>query len=187
MLDGHGDVEKYLERAKSLGMSGLATTDHGNIHSWLDFYDAGKAVGVKPILGSEFYQARKTRFDRDEEERSGPAKNEWEQRGPYHITILAKNNIGYHNIIKMSSKAFLQGYYGKPRVDHALIEEHSDGIIVLSGCLNSEVSQALLRNDFNFALTAAKRMQEIVRKRKLFYRNPRSWINRAEKNIKSIS
>jgi DNA polymerase-3 subunit alpha len=87
----------------------------------------------------------------------------------------------------MSSKAFLQGYYGKPRVDHALIEEHSDGIIVLSGCLNSEVSQALLRNDFNFALTAAKRMQEIVRKRKLFYRNPRSWINRAEKNIKSIS
>ena len=75
MLDGHGDVYKYLERAKSLGMMGLATTDHGNIHSWLDFYDAGKSVGVKPILGSEFYQARKTRFDRDEEERSGPAKN----------------------------------------------------------------------------------------------------------------
>ena len=82
MLDGHGSVEGYLSRAKDLGMVGLATTDHGNIHSWLDFYDAGMSVGVKPILGSEFYQARKSRFDRDEEERAGKAKNEWEQRGP---------------------------------------------------------------------------------------------------------
>ena len=168
MLDGHGDVTKYLERAKSLGMSGLATTDHGNIHSWLDFYDAGKSVGVKPILGSEFYQARKTRFDKDEEERSGPAKNEWEQRGPYHITILARNNTGYHNIIKMSSKSFLQGYYGKPRIDHDLIAEHSEGIIVLSGCLNGEVSQALLRGDYQFALNAAKKMQDIVGKENYF-------------------
>lgn len=168
MLDGHGDVYKYLERAKSLGMSGLATTDHGNIHSWLDFYDAGKSVGVKPILGSEFYQARKTRFDRDEEERSGPAKNEWEQRGPYHITILAKNNTGYHNIIKMSSKSFLEGYYGKPRIDHELIAQHSDGIIVLSGCLNGEVAQALLRNDYDFALASAKKMQDIVGRENYF-------------------
>ena len=168
MLDGHGDVEEYLTRAKSLGMSGLATTDHGNIHSWLDFYDAGRSIGVKPILGSEFYQARKTRFDKDEEERSGPAKNEWEQRGPYHITILAKNNVGYHNIIKMSSMSFLQGYYGKPRIDHELIAEHSEGIIVLSGCLNGEVSQALLRNDYDFALKAAKKMQDIVGKENYF-------------------
>lgn len=168
MLDGHGDVEKYLSRAKALGMSGLATTDHGNIHSWLDFYDAGKAIGVKPILGSEFYQARKTRFDRDEEERSGPAKNEWEQRGPYHITILAKNNVGYHNIIKMSSRSYTEGYYVKPRIDHDLISEHSDGIIVLSGCLNSEVSQALLRNDFDYALMSAQKMQDIVGKDNYF-------------------
>lgn len=168
MLDGHGDVEKYLDRAKRLGMSGLATTDHGNIHSWLDFYDAGKAVGVKPILGSEFYQARKTRFDRDEEERSGPAKNEWEQRGPYHLTVLAKNNTGYHNIIKMSSRSFLEGYYGKPRIDHDLIAQHSEGLIVLSGCLNSEVSQALLRNDFDYALKAAQKMQDIVGKENYF-------------------
>lgn len=184
MLDGHGDVEKYLSRAKDLGMLGLATTDHGNIHSWLDFYDAGKSVGVKPILGSEFYQARKTRFDRDEEERSGPAKNEWEQRGPYHITILAKNNVGYHNIIKMSSRSFLEGYYGKPRIDHDLIAQHSEGIIVLSGCLNGEVSQALLRNDYDFALMSAKKMQEIVRKRKLFYRNTGPWFNRTKKDLK---
>ncbi len=168
MLDGHGNVEEYLSRAKSLGMSGLATTDHGNIHSWLDFYDAGNAVGVKPILGSELYQARKTRFDRDEEERSGPSKNEWEQRGPYHITVLAKNNTGYHNIIKMSSRAFTEGYYVKPRVDHELISQHSDGIIVLSGCLNGEVSQALLRNDYNAALAHAVAMQDIVGKENYF-------------------
>ena len=168
MLDGHGNVEEYLSRAKSLGMSGLATTDHGNIHSWLDFYDAGNSIGVKPILGSELYQARKTRFDKDEEERSGPSKNEWEQRGPYHITVLAKNNIGYHNIIKMSSKAFTEGFYVKPRVDHELISQHSEGVIVLSGCLNGEVSQALLRNDYGTALRHAAAMQEIVGKENYF-------------------
>jgi len=168
MLDGHGDIEKYLYRAKKLGMVGLATTDHGNIHSWLDFYDAGTSIGVKPILGSEFYQSRKTRFDRDEEERSGPSKNEWEQRGPYHITILAKNNTGYHNIIKISSKSFLEGYYVKPRIDHDLISQHSEGLIVLSGCLNSEVCQALLRDDFNFALDSAYKMQSIVGKENYF-------------------
>jgi DNA polymerase-3 subunit alpha len=128
----------------------------------------GTSCGVKPILGSEFYQARKTRFDRDEEERSGPAKNEWEQRGPYHLTILAKNNTGYHNIIKMSSRSYLDGYYVKPRIDHDLIAEHSEGIIILSGCLNSEVSQALLRNDFNFALKTAAKMQELVGKDNYF-------------------
>lgn len=168
MLDGHGGVEAYLTRAKDLGMVGLATTDHGNIHSWLDFYDAGTALGVKPILGSEFYQARKTRWDRDEEERAGKAKSEWEQRGPYHITILAKNNTGYHNIIKMSSQSYTDGFYVKPRLDHELISQYSDGIIVLSGCLNSEVSQALLRNDYEFALASAKKMQDIVGKDNYF-------------------
>lgn len=167
-LDGHGDIEKYLFRAKELGMSGLATTDHGNIHSWLDFYDAGNAAGVKPILGSEFYQSRKTRFDRDTEERAGPSKNEWEQRGPYHITILAKNNTGYHNLIKISSRSFTEGFYVKPRVDHDLISQHSEGLIVLSGCLNSEVCQALLRDDFSYALASAYKMQSIVGKENYF-------------------
>jgi DNA polymerase-3 subunit alpha len=145
MLDGHGRVEEYLSRAKDLGMVGLATTDHGNIHSWLDFYEAGTSVGVKPILGSEFYQARKTRFDKDEEERAGKAKNEWEQRGPYHLTILAKNNVGYKNIIKISSRSYTEGFYVKPRIDHDLIAEHSEGIIVLSGCLNRRSSSSSLK------------------------------------------
>ena len=98
----------------------------------------------------------------------GPSKNEWEQRGPYHITILAKNNVGYHNIIKMSSRAFTEGYYVKPRVDHELISQHSEGIIVLSGCLNGEVSQALLRSDYSTALAHAVAMQDIVGKENYF-------------------
>jgi len=168
MLDGHGKVDKYAERAAELGMPALAQTDHGNVHGWLDFYDACKKVGVKPILGLEAYQARKTRFDRDDEERSGPAQNEWDQRGPYHLTVLAQNAEGYRNLIKVSSRAFREGFYVKPRVDHGLISEHSAGLIVLSGCLNGEVQQALLRGDFEKALNHAATMQDIVGKDNYF-------------------
>jgi len=168
MLDGHGKVDRYAERAAELGMTALAQTDHGNVHGWLDFYDACKKVDIKPILGLEAYQARKTRFDRDEEERAGPAQNEWDQRGPYHLTVLAKNASGYRNLIKLSSRAFTEGFYVKPRIDHNLVSEHSDGLIVLSGCLNGEVQQALLRNDFPKALQHASAMQDIVGKENYF-------------------
>lgn len=168
MLDGHGKVEKYAERAAELGMKSLAQTDHGNIHGWLDFYDACKKADIKPILGLEAYQARKSRLDRDEEERSGPAKNEWEQRGPYHLTVLAKDATGYRNLIKLSSKAYTEGFYVKPRIDHDLISQHSEGLIILSGCLNGELQQALLRGDFKTALGHASAMQDIVGKENYF-------------------
>jgi len=168
MLDGYGSVERYVERAKSIQMGSLAITDHGNIAGWMSFYEEAKDKGVKPIFGLEAYQARKSRFDRDEEERSGPAKNEWDQRGPYHLTILAKNATGYRNLIKLSSKAFTEGYYVKPRLDHDLLSENSEGIIVLSGCLNGELQQALLRGDFNAALHNAQTMQDIVGKENYF-------------------
>lgn len=162
MLDGHGTVENYAKRVQELQMGALAITDHGNIHGWLDFYDECKSHSVKPIFGIEAYQARKTRLDRDEEERSGPARNEWDQRGPYHLTILAKNYTGYQNLIKIASGAWIDGFYVKPRVDHDLLSEYSEGLIVLSGCLNGELQQALLRNDVEAALLAATTMQEIV-------------------------
>jgi DNA polymerase-3 subunit alpha len=168
MLDGHGKVDNYAERAAELGMTALAQTDHGNIHGWLDFYDACKKVHIKPILGLEAYQARKSRFDRDEEERSGPAQNEWDQRGPYHLTVLASNASGYKNLIKLSSRAYTEGFYVKPRIDHQLISEHSDGLIVLSGCLNGEVQQALLRGDYDTAIKHASTMQDIVGKDNYF-------------------
>jgi DNA polymerase III subunit alpha len=167
-LDGHGKYPNYAERAKELGMAGLGITEHGNIHGWLDFYDECIKVGIKPILGMEAYQARKTRWDRDEEERSGPSTNEWGQRGPYHLTLLAQNNIGYHNIIKLSSQAYTEGYYVKPRIDHELLAQYSEGVIILSGCLSGEVQQALLRGSYTKALHAARTMQDIVGKENYF-------------------
>ncbi len=168
MLDGHGKVDKYAERAAELGMTALAQTDHGNVHGWLDFYEACKKVDIKPILGLEAYQARKSRFDRDPEERSGPAQNEWDQRGPYHLTVLASNELGYKNLIKLSSKAYTEGFYVKPRIDHQLVSQYSDGLIVLSGCLNGELQQALLRGDYAMALKHASTMQDIVGKENYF-------------------
>lgn len=167
-LDGHGKPDIYFERAAKLGMPGLGITDHGNLHMLLDWYEAGTAVGVKPILGIEAYQARKSRLDRDPEERAGPARDEWQQRGPYHLTVLAKNMAGYKNLIKLSSRGYTEGFFAKSRIDHELLSEHSGGIIVLSGCLNGEVAQALLREDMEAAVKAAMTMQDIVGKENYF-------------------
>lgn len=161
MLDGHGKPDAYMQRASELGMTGLALTDHGNLHLLMDWYDAGIEHGVKPILGIEAYQARKTRFDKDPEERAGPARDEWDQRGPYHLTVLAKNMAGYKNLIQLSSEAYLEGFYVKPRIDYELLNLHSEGLIVLSGCLNGELQQALLRGDRNAAYASAETMKEI--------------------------
>lgn len=168
MLDGHGQIDTYMKRAAELGMPALAITDHGNIHGWLDFYEAGQEYGVKPLLGIEAYQARKTRVDRDDEERAGPANDELAQRGPYHLSVLAKNMMGYRNLIKLSSRSFLEGFYVKPRIDHELLADHADGLIVLSGCLNGEVAQALMAEDFDAALRSASIMQDIVGKENYF-------------------
>ena len=163
LLDGHGKIEAYMSRVVELGMTSLAITDHGNIHGWLPFYDAAVAAGIKPLLGSEMYQARKTRFDQDPEELAhGKANDELAQRGPLHLTVIARNIDGYRNLIKMSSLAYLEGLYGKPRIDHELLAEHANGLIVLSGCLNGEVAQHLLLDNYQAARTAAARMQDMI-------------------------
>ena len=170
MLDGLNQPTKLVEQAARIGLPALSITDHGNVHGWLDFYEACVAGGIKPILGIEGYQARKTRFDRDEEERAGgkAADELGKNSGPYHLTILARNLTGYRNLMKLSSRAFLEGFYVKPRMDHELIAQHSEGLIILSGCLNGEVQQALLRNDRQYALHAAARWQEIVGKENFY-------------------
>lgn len=162
LLDGMAKFDEYAERAKELGMKGMCFTEHGNLHGLLDGYDAAKKAGLKYHPGIEFYQARKTRFDKDPEEQAGKESAEWAQRGPYHLGVIAYNNVGYHNLIKLSSRAYLEGFYVKPRVDHELLSQHSEGLVALSGCLSGEVQQALLRDDFNFALEAAAKMQSIV-------------------------
>lgn len=168
-LDGHGQVEAYVKRAKELGMSGISITDHGNLSGWMDWYDAGQKYDFNTLLGIEAYQARKTRFDDGPEELSVADSSEFKQKGPYHLTVIAVNNAGYQNVIELSSRAFLEGNVGgKPRIDHQLIDEHKEGICVLSGCLGGEVCQALLRDDFEQALKNAAIMQEIVGKENYF-------------------
>jgi len=168
LLDGMAKFDEYAARAQALGMKGICFTEHGNLHGLLDGYDAAQKYGLKYLPGIEFYQARKTRFDKDPEEQSGKESAEWAQRGPYHLGIIAYNNEGYNNIIKLSSKAYLEGFYVKPRVDHELLAQHSKGLVALSGCLSGEVQQALLRDDFDFARNAAARMQDIVGKENYF-------------------
>ncbi len=168
LLDGMIRPDEWVERNKELGNAGSCITDHGTLHTVMDFYDTCRKVGIKHFPGLEAYQARKTRFDMDEDERSGRARSEWDQRGPHHLGIVAYNNVGYNNLIKISSRSYTEGYFVKPRVDHQLISEHSEGIIILSGCLSGEVQQALLRNDYEYALAAAGKMQDIVGKDNYF-------------------
>lgn len=168
LLDGMSKFDNYAERAKELGMPAFSFTDHGNLHGLLPAYEAAEKVGLKYFPGIEAYCARKTRFDRDEEERAGRETAEWQQRGPYHLGLIAYNNTGYQNLLKLSSRAFLEGFYVKGRIDHDLLSEHSEGLVVLSGCLSGEIQQAFLRGDDAFAFDTAYKLQSIVGKENFF-------------------
>lgn len=169
MLDGLSSPEEYMKRASELGMNALAITDHGNVSGWLDFYEAGQKYGVKPLLGAELYQARQTRFHRDEIERSNKkATQEYGQSGPHHITMIAKNYEGYKNLLKMSSRAYTESFYVKPRVGFDLFEEYSKGVIATSGCVSGKIPSALLRDDFDYALETASTMRDIFGKENFF-------------------
>jgi len=135
LLDGHSTIPGLLERAHALRMNALALTDHGNLHGAVQFFQQAKKFGVKPILGLEAYVAPGSRFEKD-------ARGMKE--ASYHLTLLAQNRKGFKNLIKLSSLAFLEGFYFKPRIDKELLEAHSEGLICLSGCVSSELSRILL-------------------------------------------
>ena len=137
LLDGASPIDRLVSRAKELGMNGLALTDHGNLHGALDFYTQAKKAGINPILGYEAYIAPDSRFKRD----AGSLKE-----ASYHLTLLAKNRIGFGNLIKLASAAFLEGFYHKPRIDKQLLADHSEGLICLSGCVSGELSRTLLKS-----------------------------------------
>ena len=124
LLDGLSKVDAMVKRAQELKMPALALTDHGNMYGAIEFYKLCKSHGIKPIIGVEAYIAERTRFDK---EPGIDAKR-------YHLTLLAKNEKGYKNLLKLVSRANLEGYYYKPRMDKELLREHSEGIICLSGC-----------------------------------------------------
>jgi DNA polymerase-3 subunit alpha len=140
MLDGASKIDELFEKVVADGQPGVAITDHGVLFGLADFFRAGQQHGVKPILGSELYQAIGSRHD----QQLGGADG---RQRYFHLTTLAADDAGYRNLVKLSTKAYLDGYWYKPRVDKELLAQHSDGIVVLSGCLGSEVNQALLKGD----------------------------------------
>ncbi len=135
LLDGAGTIRGLLERAKALRMTALALTDHGNLHGAVKFYQTAKELGIKPILGLEAYIAPGSRFHKE----MGGTKE-----ASHHLTLLARNRTGFQNLVKLSSAAFLEGFYFKPRIDKELLAAHKEGLICLSGCVSSELNRTLL-------------------------------------------
>ena len=159
LLDGSNKINEYVARVKELGMNSAAITDHGVMFGCIDFYRAAKAAGIKPILGCEVYVAPGSRFDRE----IGQAEDRY-----YHLVLLAENNHGYENLMKIVSKAFVDGFYYKPRVDMDLLQEYHEGIIALSACLAGEVAKNITRGMYEEAKSAALRYEKIFGKGNFF-------------------
>ena len=137
LLDGASSIPALIAKAKATGMNALALTDHGNLHGALEFYQKAKAAEINPIIGYEAYIAPESRHKK---EVSGS-----NQEASYHLTLLAQNRTGFKNLVKMASKAYLEGFYRKPRIDRELLAAHHEGIICLSGCVSGEFSRTLVR------------------------------------------
>ncbi len=152
LLDGSNKINEYVARVKELGMSSAAITDHGVMYGVIDFYRAAREAGINPVIGCEVYVAPGSRFDRE--------RSEGEERY-FHLVLLAENNTGYHNLMKIVSKGFVDGYYYKPRVDREVLEQYHEGLIALSACLAGEIPRLLLRGSYEEAKRAALEHQSI--------------------------
>ena len=159
LLDGSNKIKEYVARVKELGMNSAAITDHGVMYGVIDFYKEAKKAGINPILGCEVYVAPGSRFDRE----AGHNDDRY-----YHLVLLAENDEGYHNLMKIVSRGFTEGYYYKPRVDKELLRQYSGGIIALSACLAGEVQKNLVRGLYEEAKKAAYEYQDIFGKGNFF-------------------
>ncbi len=158
LLDGMAKIPDLLDRTKQLGMDSLAITDHGAMYGVVKFFLKAREAGVKPIIGVEAYQAARSRLD----------KQQGVDNDQYHLVLLAENNTGYHNLMKLVSHAHLEGYYYKPRIDLAVLRDHSEGLIGLSACLNGEVPHLLATNQTEAAEKKAREFMEIFGEGKFF-------------------
>ncbi|MDD3279406.1 MAG: DNA polymerase III subunit alpha [Lachnospiraceae bacterium] len=152
LLDGSNKIKEYVNRVKELGMDSAAITDHGVMFGVIDFYRAANAAGIHPVIGCEVYVAPGSRFDRE----IGANEDRY-----YHLILLAENNHGYDNLMKIVSKGFVDGYYYKPRVDMELLEQYHEGIIALSACLAGEVAKDIVRGQYEQAKECALHFREI--------------------------
>ena len=151
LLDGACRIDSLMDRVKELGQTAVAITDHGVMYGCIDFYKAAKAAGVKPIIGCEVYVTRRGMADRIH----------GIDNDPYHLVLLCENRKGYENLCLLVSEAFLHGFYGKPRIDLALLEQHHEGLIALSACLAGAIPQYLMDEDYDSAKAYALRLSEI--------------------------
>ncbi len=159
LLDGSNKIKEYVKRVKELGMDSAAITDHGVMYGVIDFYRAAKEVGIKPIIGCEVYVAPNSRFDK--ELTGGDDRY-------YHLVLLAENNIGYANLMKIVSRGFTEGYYYKPRVDMEVLEKYHEGIIALSACLAGEVQRYIIKGLKDEAKKAALKYEKCFGKGNFF-------------------
>ena len=155
LLDGANQIDPLIQQVKTFGMPAVAITDHGNMFGAVEFYQKAKAGGVKPIIGCEAYLAPGSRLNRE----GHLAHNDY-----YHLILLASNRTGYQNLIKLVSKAYLEGFYYKPRMDKELLQQHHEGLIALSGCLSGEVPYLIGQRDMEGAIRAAGEYREIFGK-----------------------
>ncbi len=158
LLDGSNKIKEYVARVKELGMTHAAITDHGVMYGVIDFYQAAKAAGIVPIIGCEVYVAAHSML-----EKSGAGENRY-----YHLVLLAENNEGYQNLMKIVSAGFIDGYYYKPRVDKELLRRYHKGLIALSACLAGEVQRYLANQDFAAAKRAALEYRDIFGEHNFF-------------------
>ena len=160
LLDGSNKIKECVSRVKELGMNSVAITDHGCMFGVIDFYKAARAADIKPVLGCEVYVAPGSRFDK---EAAGGGDDRY-----YHLVLLAENNEGYQNLVKIVSKGYTEGYYYKPRVDMEVLREYHEGIIALSACLAGEVQKNIARGMYGEGKAAALRYEEIFGKGNFF-------------------
>ncbi len=151
LLDGSSKIKELIQRTKELGMDSVAITDHGVMYGVIDFYKAARSAGIKPIIGCEVYVAPNSRFEKD-----STADDRY-----YHLVLLAENNLGYQNLLKIVSVGFTEGFYYKPRVDYEVLKKYSEGIIALSACLGGEVATYLKKGLYDEGKKAALRHLEI--------------------------
>lgn len=152
LLDGSSKIKELVARVKELGMDSIAITDHGVMYGVIDFYRAAKEAGIKPIIGCEIYVAPGSRFDRE----SVKGEDRY-----YHMVLLAKNDLGYHNLMKIVSRGFTEGFYYKPRVDYEVLEQFHEGIIALSACLAGEIPSLIRKGQYEEAKKAALKYRDL--------------------------
>ena len=167
-LDGASKIPELVSRAKELGMPAVSSTDHGNLNGIVELYKECKSQEVKPILGQEFYFTDDRLLKESVKQENAGGVIDGSDKRYYHLTVLARNNDGYHNLLKLSSDAFINGMWYKPRSDYSMLEQYSDGLIIGTGCLGGPVLQPLLYDDYDTAFKTAARLQEIVGKDNMF-------------------